>query len=257
MVKRILLYTALFSTIAVSCTKDDPLKGSVTEFASVSLTNVNASAKSVDFFIDGQKKSTNAPIAANGSILGTYVGINADANHAITVRDATNTTLDYYVGTITGTPSNSYAFFVYDTLTTGKFKSLLLTANRTITAGSANSNIRFLNFSPKSPALDCWLVRIVGAIRTDSVNISANAGYIGNTTPNAATLSNYVSVRANQLAGANGAGSAATTYAIKVTTAGTQTVVTSATTTFVPGRNYTIFVRGIYPATALSLLADN
>ena len=257
MLKRILLYTSLFSAAAVSCTKDAPLTGANKEFASVSFINANASGRTVDVFVDGQKKTVNTPVAANSIILGNYVGINSDANHAVTVRDATNTTLDYYIGTITGVPSNSYSFFVYDTLVAGKLKGVLLTANRTITSGSANSNIRFLNFSPKSPALDCWLVRIVGATRTDSVNISANTPYIGNATPNVATLSNYVSVRGNQLAGANGAGSAATTYAIKVTLAGTQTIATTATTTFVPNRNYTIYVRGIYPATALSLIADN
>lgn len=259
MLNKNLLYVAGLMLFACGCSKTEELKGSEKSFAYVSLTNANANGKVVHFFIDGNKKSINAPLLPNSTILGTYVGINGDTSHAVTVRDsATAANIDYFVGTINGTPNNAYSLFVYDTLKAGKFKTLYLTSNRSLSPGNiTTSNVRFLNLSPKSPVLDLWLVRIVGTTRTDSVKASGLSAYVGSSTPNVAALSTYTSVRSSQAAGANGTGSAITGYAAKLTLANTNTTVSSASLTIIPGRNYTLYARGLYPATALSVLIDN
>ncbi len=263
MLKKIFVYSLIIAATAASCKKPDPLTGFEKTVGSVSLTNVNSSGKIMDFYIDGIKMTQNGALAAGGTILGSYVGINAD-QHGITIKDATTPTIEYIAGTFTGVVGNAYSYFVYDTLTAGKMKGILLPASRKPAIGeTTNANIRFLNFSPKAPELDCWVVRLVGTVRTDSVKIAATRSYIGNiASPDVDALGAYTTIRANQLAGANGTGSPATTYSIKVTLANTNTIVTSASASFVPARNYTLYLRGVfnYPATAtygLGLMTDN
>ncbi len=258
MIKKTLLYAAGITMFAASCQKSKDVTGTEISMSTVSLINANASAKSVDFIVDGNKKSVNAPVPANGIILGTYIGISRGAPHSLVVKDATNGS-DYYSGTLEGLPNKAYSLYVYDTLTAGKFKTLYLTTNRALSSGNlSTSNIRFLNLSPKSPVLDCWFVRIVGTVRTDSVKAVALASYVGSTsTPDVNALSAYTTINANQAAGANGTGSAITSYVVKLTVANTNTIVASLATTIVPGRNYTIFARGLYPSTSIGIVADN
>lgn len=258
MLKKIFFYSLAAVAIGTGCTKDEQLKGSENVIAYASLTNVNASAKSVDFFIDGVKKTANGALAPNSTVLGTYVGFNAD-QHGITIKDATNAA-EYVSTTFTGIAGTAYSYFVYDTLVGGKLKTLMVKANRSLPKDNVTtSNVRFLNFSPKSPALDCWFVRLVGAVRTDSVKVGAAMPYIGSVAaPDVEALSAYTNIKASQLAGAIATGSAATTYSIKLTLANTNTIVgTVAATSLVPGRNYTFYARGVYPASAFSVLTDN
>jgi hypothetical protein len=258
MLKKYIAYLFIITIIGESCQKADDTPYVIKTTSSVALINANGSTKTVDFIIDGNKKNVNAAVGVNGLITGQYVGVSGDSTHILSVKDPANPNTEYYYGTFNTVANNSYSIYIYDTLTAGKFKVLYIPADRTITADNVTtSNTRFLNFSPKSPALDCWLVRIVGTVRTDSVKIGQPLGYIGSTTPSVSTLAMYTSIRANQAAGANGAGSLITSYNIKLTLAATNTIVASANTTLIPARNYTIFARGIYPSTGISLVADN
>lgn len=257
MLKKSFIYIAGVVLFATACEKPEPLKGEESKIAAVSL--INASSKNLNFLVNGELKNVNGGLAANGGIvLGTYIGIDPSAASTVIAKDFT-TSAEYVVTSVAGEANSAHSLYVYDTVKDGKLKSIYLTADRSIeSANVSTSKIRFLNLSPKSPDLDCWLVRIVGAVRTDSIKLASSVPYLGNVaSPNAATLSTYTSVRPSQLAGANGTGSLVTSYALKVTLGGTNTVVTTATTNIVQNRNYTLYVRSLYPGTGLSLVADN
>ena len=257
--KNITAICCLLSIAFVSCKKDQPLTGTETNTAFVSFTNVNSSAKTVDFFVYGTRINT---AAAGATILGTYAGV-APGSNTFVAKDATGATPIYYSTPSTVAAQKSYSFFLYDTLIAGQLKGVLLNTDRTADANSANSKFRFLNFNPKAPAFDVIMVRQVSnnattpaLIPKDSVLISGGAGYIGSSVPNIAALSAFTSLPANQLAN-SGAGNLQTNYVVKLKLAGTQTLVGSATLTLIPGKNYTLILRGVYPTLTLTLLLNN
>jgi len=134
-----------------------------------------------------------------------------------------------------------------------------LSADRKINPASPNSKVRFLNLSPKSPALDVWFIRRVGAVAKDSLKVFAAVPSLSSVaTPDATALSTYTDVAANQAAGAAGPGSLVTDYIIRLKLANTTTTVFSTTaTTLVNGRTYTFFARGIYPSIGVTSFFNN
>ncbi|MBX2932980.1 MAG: DUF4397 domain-containing protein [Ferruginibacter sp.] len=259
MFKNIITIASASMLLLSSCTKNESSLGSTDTEAAVSLTNVNGSSKTVNFFINGEKKTLAGTVSANNTILGTYVGLGSSTANTISLSDATVTTTEYFSGSFTTEPGKAYSFFAYDTLIAGKLKGLLLSTDRSVPTGNiTTANVRFLNFSAKSPALELWMIRRVGGVAKDSVNIG-NQPYMGSVAvPNVATLSAYTSIKASEVAGSAGVGVAASDYLIRLKIAGTSTIVsTSAATNIIPGRNYTIFARGTYPSSAVTLLLNN
>lgn len=259
MFKNIITITSAAMLFLSSCTKNESSISTTDAEATVSLTNVNGSAKTVDFFINGDKKTLVSTVSANNTITGTYVGLGNNTTNTISLNDATVTTTEYFSGSFTTEPGKAYSFFAYDTLIAGKFKGLLLSSDRSIPTGNiTTANVRFLNFSAKSPALELWMIRRVGGIAKDSVSIG-NQTYLGSVAaPNVAALSVFTSIKASEVAGSAGVGVAASDYQIRLKIAGTSTIVsTSAATNIIPGRNYTIFARGTYPSSAVTLLLNN
>lgn len=259
MFKNIITITSAAMLLLSSCTKNESTIGSTDAEGTVSLTNVNGSSKTVDFFINGNKKTLAGTVGANGTIAGTYVGLGNSTGNIISLNDATVTTTEYFSGSFTTVPGKAYSFFAYDTLVTGKLKGILLTTDRTVpTNNVSTANVRFLNFSAKSPALDLWMVRRVGGVLKDSVNIGSQV-YLGSVaSPNAATLSAYTSIKASEVAGSAGVGVGASDFIIRLKLSGTNTIVSSsAVTNIIPSRNYTIFARGTYPASAVTSLLNN
>lgn len=244
---------------SAGCSKDETQVFTTIPLASVSLTNANASGKSLDFFIDGVKKNQVATVGANGTIIGTYVGLNDSSAHTLVVNDAATGNAELYRSSLNIQKGKAYSFIVYDTLKSGKLNGILLTSDRTIAINNTStSNVRFLNLSPKSPDLDLWLVRRVGGILKDSVVLGPQP-YLGSiSSPNVATLSAFKSVISSEVAGSLGVGIASTDYLFKLKLAGTNTLVsTSAATLLIPARNYTLFARGIYPAAVITVLLNN
>ncbi len=259
MVKNIITISAAALLFLSSCVKDETKVSSTAAESSVSLTNANGSSKTVNFFIDGAQKTLVSAVGANGTVLGTYVGLGNGGSHTISVKDATVTTTEYFNASVAVDPAKAYTFIVYDTLISGKFKGLLLSSDRTIAVNNtATAQVRYLNLSPKSPSMDLWMVRRVGAVNTDSINIGAMP-YLGSVaTPNTTTLSTFTTVRASEVAGSAGVGVGASDYIIRLKLTGTSTIISStAVTNIIPSRNYTIFARGIYPASAVTLLLNN
>lgn len=256
MIKNISYITAfLLINFLVSCKKPDALTGSTNETAFISLTNVNTSAKVVNVYIDGKLANQYSSIGANASVLGTYVGASA-GSHTIEVRDNT-TNIVYGSTSINVEGSKTYSAFVYDVATSNTLKLLVLTTDRTTLPDLNSANVRFLNLSTGSPALDVWLIRRVGGVAKDSSMIYSSVPYIGSTTPDVNSLSAFKSVAASVPAGVNGS-TAASDYIVRLKTAGTATIIaTSASITLIPTKIYTIYARGTYPSITISTLLHN
>lgn len=259
MFKNIIIYAGAGLVLLSSCTKDESKVTGMDVQTSISYTNANGSAKTVNLFVNGVKKNLVGTIAANATIAGTYIGLDNQTTNTVSVSDATATTTEYFSGAITTEAGKAYSFFSYDTLIAGKFKGILLASDRKVPENNVlTANVRFLNLSPKSPSMDLWLVRRVGGVNKDSVNIGAQP-YLGSVAaPNVTTLSAFTNVKASEVAGSAGVGVAASDFLIRLKLTGTSTIVsTSAATNIIPGRNYTIFARGTYPSSAVTLLLNN
>ncbi|CAN5831708.1 hypothetical protein BH11BAC4_BH11BAC4_05290 [soil metagenome] len=259
MIKQYLIYTLAGFTLLAGCKKSEGLKGPADKsVAYVSFTNANASAKTVNVFSDNVQLNNAAAVAPNGTVTGTYVGI-YPGTHLLEVKDISAAATFYHSNNIAVKAGNAYSYFVYDTLNAGRFRGLLLNSDRSINPASTTSKVRFLNLSPKAPALDVWFVRRVGAIAKDSLKIFAAVPSLTSVaTPDATVLSAYTDVASSQAAGAGGPGSLVTDYIIRLKLANTTTIVSStAATTLVNGRAYTFFARGIFPSTAITSLFNN
>lgn len=259
MTKQYLIVMLGSFAILSGCTKAKELTGTADKtLAYVSFTNANASAKTVNVFVDNTQLSNAAPIASNATVLGTYLGVYA-GDHLLEVKESVAPSIFFNSNNISVTGGNSYAYIIYDTVNAGRLKGILLTADRNINPASAKSKVRFLNLSPKSPALDMWFVRRVATVAKDSIKVFSGIPSLTSVAnPNATALSVYTDVASSQPAGAGGPGSLVTDYIIRIKLAGTNTILSStAATTLVNGRNYTFFARGIFPAIGITSLLTN
>lgn len=275
-----LMLVSLLLISAASCKPDET---EVTQDASVAnLSMVNATSNNtrvVNFFLGGNSITPlsgvpNTPntllgytILTGTTNIGFYAGVTPGAAN-ISARDTSLAigTPEYYAQSFNFEPGKSYAFFLYDTLNaSNRFRGFFLPTDRTLEPQAATAEVRFLNLSPLSPALDAWFIRQTsnGATPTpalipkDSVLVSAGQSFVGSLPTIPATLGNFTSVTANQAAN-SGAGNLATNYLVRVRLAGSPTVVgTSAAFTFVPGKNYTVYVRNKYPTIAFGASVHN
>jgi len=262
MTKKYFFIASALVALLSSCEPDEtPNYMSDTGLAYVSYTNVNASGKQTNVFVDGVKvnnvltTTSNTGIATNATITGTYIGV-AEGSHTLLVKDSNLvTSINYFTGPLNVENGKSYSFFLYDTLTAGNLKGILLTTDRNPDPNPMNAGIRFLNLSPRAPLFDFWAVRMQGTTARDSVLIASSAPYLGNVaSPDINSLSAFKSVLASQATGAIAPGSVATTYIFKVRLAGTNTqVLASPVTTIAPGRKYTYYTRGLYGTSSFAL----
>ena len=257
--KKYLTYALCSILVLGACKKAENKTGPLdTSLAYVSITNANASGKTVNIFSNNDTLTLASSIATNGTVLGLYTGVTPGTN-LFEARDMAVANTTYFQGDITVAAGMSYSFFLYDTLKVGRVQGILLNNDRNADANPANAKIRFLNLSPKSPALDFWMIRRVGTVPKDSVRVLANVPYLGSVAaPDVTALSSYVSVFANEAAGAAGTGVAVSDYILRLKRASTNTIVySSAATTIVPGRNYTLFARGLFPAVGITSVLNN
>ena len=260
MIKKYLIIALGSFVLLPGCKKPTGVTGPLDKtVAYVSFTNVNASAKTVNVFVDNTQLNNAAAVAPNGTVTGTYLGV-YPGDHLLEVKENSTAATFFHSNNITVAAGNAYSYFVYDTLKTGRFKGILLTSDRKINPASPTSKVRFLNLSPKAPALDLWLIRRVGAVVKDSLKIfSAVPSLTSVTAPDATALSAYTDVASSLAAGAAGPGTLVTDYIIRVKLAGTNIIIlspppppapaitlTSPTINLVNGRTYTFFTRGIF-----------
>lgn len=259
MIKQYLVFALGSFVLFSGCKKATNLTGPADKsMAYISFTNVNGNGKTVDVYVDDVKLNTAAAVGPNGTVTGTYLGV-YPGDRFLEVKDNAVSSTYYHSNNIKVAGGSAYAYFIYDTLKTGRFKGILLNADRKINPASSTSKVRFLNLSPKAPAFDVWFVRRVAAVAKDSLKVfSAVPSLTSVASPDATALSAYTDVASNEAAGASAPGSGVTDYIIRIKLAGTNTIVSStAATTIVNGRAYTIFARGLYPASAITLYLTN
>ncbi|RYE17747.1 MAG: DUF4397 domain-containing protein [Sphingobacteriales bacterium] len=259
MIKKTFLYTLGCLALLSSCKKDDAIGTTPDrDLGYISFTNANSSSKSLNILVDQKQVNTSA-LGVNTTLTGTYAGF-AAGSRTILTRDVAVATppIDYYTGAVNVVAGQSYSFFQYGVITGGALKGILLNTDRTPDANGNNAKVRFLNLSNGAPALDLVMVRLEATTAKDSVVLySAQPSLATVATPDVAALSAYKSLAANKAANST-PGVPVSTYILRLKLAGTNTIVSSsASTTIVPGRNYTFYARGTYPATALSSVLDN
>ena len=170
-----------------------------------------------------------ASIAYGGSLSGPYAGI-APGAATIGLRTLTGTT-NLVSKSATLVASSATSVFAYDTLTpAGTIKAIALSNNMTAPA-AGTANLRFLNLSPTSAVLSAVLTRTADGfgVATTGSTTFGNVAYVGSTTPNEATLSNFTNIPAG-------------TYTLAIVS-GT-TPVSTATLAIRPGKAYSLVARG-------------
>jgi hypothetical protein len=115
-------------------------------------------------------------------------------------------------------------------LSGGTIKAIALSNNMTAPA-AGTANLRFLNLSPTSAVLSAVLTRTADGfgVATTGSTTFGNVAYVGSTTPNEATLSNFTNIPAG-------------TYTLAIVS-GT-TPVSTATLAIRPGKAYSLVARG-------------
>ncbi len=155
----------------------------------------------------------------------------------VNIRRGVNSTYFDYVASFTYNfeRGKAYSLFVYDTATSSTGQAKILRLKDDLTLPAANmSHVRFLHLAPTGTAVDVTLLR-TSVTPNDSVTISGKS-YIG-AAPNEDALSAFTPVPRG-------------TYTARIKTAGTQTVLTSATVTLTTGadvnegRIVTVFATG-------------
>ncbi len=230
------LFALLFGAMATmnSCTKELPVAEAdsresalvaVHNFALLVPSNLTLQFNNAALTVLG----TPASIAYGASLAGPYAGI-APGAATIGLRTLTGTT-NLVTKSATLVTSSATSVFAYDTLTpAGTIKAIVLNNNTTAPA-TGTANLRFLNLSPTSALLSAVLTRTAdgyGVAATGSSTFG-NVPYVGSTTPNEATLSNFTNIPAG-------------TYTLAIV-AGT-TPVATATLAIRPGKAYTVVARG-------------
>jgi hypothetical protein len=230
------LFALLFGAMATmnSCSKDLPVAEedpnpsalvAVHNFALLVPSNLTVMLNNANLSVLGAPAS----IAYAANLSGPYAGVKPGAT-TIGLRTLTGTA-DLVSKSATLVASSATSLFAYDTLTpAGTIKAIALRNNMTApSAGTAN--LRFLNFSPTSGVLSAVLTRTADGfgVATTGSSTFASVDYVGNTTPNEATLSNFTNIPVG-------------TYSLAFVS-GT-TPVLSTTLTIREGKAYSLVARG-------------
>lgn len=230
------LFALLFGAMATmnSCSKDlpeaeaDPNTSAlvaVHNFALLVPSNLTVMLNNANLSVLGAPAS----IAYAGNLSGPYAGVKPGAT-TIGLRTLTGT-VDLVSKSATLNAASATSVFAYDTLTpAGTIKALALSNNMTAPA-AGTANLRFLNLSPTSAVLSAVLTRTADGfgVATTGSTTFGNIAYVGSTTPNEATLSNFTNIPVG-------------TYTLALV-AGT-TPVFSTTITIREGKAYSLVARG-------------
>lgn len=231
-----LLLPVLAIGMLSSCDKDDD---EIAAPAKLSATHASPGSPNVDIYVDGVKVTASqlSYPGTTGTAGNPYLDVNSGMRN---IKVSPNGTLNVIDANLSFDPGKAYSVFAYGVLGTGStLRALLLTDDLT-TPATGKAHIRFLHLAPDAPAVDIELARTGSA----AINLT-NIPYIG-PSPNATTLSTFTPVDAGA-------------YTVNVRANGSTAVVLSAPLTFVAGKIYTIYARGLLAngvGTALGLNAS-
>jgi hypothetical protein len=196
-----------------ACEKNDQASSNK---ALIAVTNTSPNAKPFNVLLAGTSLTSSGKLAyglTTGSQGNPYLQGVAGVNNFQAVADSN---APYVNGNINLLVNKNYSVFIFDTVTAGKLKSLIMQDNLTVPPAS-NSGVRFLNFSYDT----IGLVPIIG---TDTLGLYTLpfAGLIQDPSV-ASTFSNFLS------------GTYQFLIIIGTTIVGTDSL------SFTPGKNYTLY----------------
>lgn len=237
-----ILSTALVSASISSCKKglSDPTSDA-TEEAYVSVHRFTLLAGTSDsVFVNNNKLSLGGSavaLAANGSLLGNFIGVNP-GSVSVALR-ATAAATNYVSRTVNVSNATATSFFGYDTLTAAGTARMLVLKTDMTAAPAGTSNVRLLHLSPNAGNVNITLARTANQYSlavADTVRLT-NVPYIGaSANPDETALSAYRNIPAG-------------TYALTIVS-GTTTLVNNVAVTFREGKNYSLVARGFTSARA-------
>ena len=226
--KKILSIALISSVFFAACEQDLEKPADWTSVAVIHASPVAATNPSdtLHVFVDGTRYNSAGILYNTNS---TYLPVVAGAKtFDIRRGTASNSNGDFskYVNSFSYTlqTGGAYSFFVYDTTTSASASDAkVLRLKDDLTLPGNTSRVRFLHLAPRGSAVDITLLR-TSSTPNDSVTISGKS-FIGGS-PNEESLAPFISVPRG-------------TYTAKIKTAGTQTVLASATVTLTNGADVT------------------
>jgi hypothetical protein len=233
--KKILLVALVSLALLPACEKafEQPADWSSVAVIQASPVAAASPTDTLEVFMDNQRYNSTGIVYNTNS---TYLPV-LSGSKTIDIRRGPSTSASNYVNSFSYNfeKGKSYSFFVYDTASTSSSQAKVLRLKDDLSLPAANmAHVRFVHLAPNTPAVDLTLLR-TSATPNDSVTISGKS-YVG-ASPNEDGLSPFTAIPRG-------------TYTAKIKTAGTQTVLTSATVTITTGANInegrivTIYITG-------------
>jgi hypothetical protein len=217
-------------SIFASCSKNDNNTVTPPSHAFVSVVNASPGTALYNVYADSTNIYTGNTLAY-GSTTGIaggspYETINSGTQSIRLSANGTDFPLD---SAINFTGNGYYTVFAYDTANgSGKLRTLVLNDN--LTSLTDEAQVRFLNLSPNSPALNVWLINTDPTIK-DTTTLN-NIMYVGSSVINSDSLSAFKTIEPG-------------TYKVHFNSASSKTnLFTSDSVTFVSGRIYTLYAKG-------------
>ena len=232
-IPRLLILSAIL--IIAACSKsNNGTTVTPTGYANVAVINVSPTSSMYSVYSDtsniysGNTISYGGATGVNG---GSPYEVVTSGSHAIKLSSNGTT---YPLDTTLNLNANSYySVFAYDTAVgSGNLKTLVLNDNLSVPA-NGNAEVRFVNLSPNSSALNVWLINADTTMKdTTALN---NISYVGSSTINTDSLSAFKTITPGTY---NVYFNSANTLQNLFTTNSTNTV------TFTSGKIYTIYSKG-------------
>jgi hypothetical protein len=198
------------------------------------VTNASPGTAAYDIFSDNTKVNTGGQLSygsTTGSVGSPYLAFPAGTH---SFRLSSNGSSFVSDSSIAFTGNQHYSVFAYDTVQSGKLRTLILKDNLTVPI-SGQAAVRFLNLSSNVPSENALLIRGVDTIRVN------NLAFVGNTSTSIDSLAAFRTVNAG-------------TYNIRVNS-GENTLWSRDSLTLSSGKVYTIYTRGFMNGTGIDSLS--
>ena len=202
--------------------------------AYVSVTNASPGTSAYDIFSDNTKVNTSGQLSygsTTGSAGNPYLAFPIGTHSFRLSSNGTSFVSDTSVAFMA---NQHYSVFAYDTLQSGKLRTLILKDNLTVPI-SGQAGVRFLNLSSNVSSENALLIRGMDTIRIN------NLAFVGNTTTSIDSLAVFRTVNAG-------------TYNIRVNS-GENILWSRDSLTLASGKVYTIYSRGFMNGTGVDSLS--
>jgi len=226
--KLLMMLIVCLSLFFAACEKNS---ASASNKTLLSVTHASPGVRSFDALLSGNKLTQTGQVSygtTSGMSGDPYlVGIAGTHNFRISPDD----TLYYIDGNISLLLNNHYSVFMYDTLISGKLKSLVLEDELGVLPDTISA-IRFINLVKDTSALEVVMTNAIDTVGIGTVS------YIGDS-PNPASLSPFIQIHSGS-------------YALYVGV--DSTLVFNDSVSFSGGKSYSIYSEGFLHATGATAM---